>query len=239
MIWICFYLLLANLAHTELSLWNQSARMLGATENIGNSAFKNSISNSSGLEEKGTGILLAREISESRMKAFEEDILWQPGLTAAKDELNFCIALGPFENVISAQIAVKRLQTMGYIVELTSVDTPTGESDYRVVMPPLSSQQEAFRRHRELKSHGIDSFVITEGLDARGISLGVFSTNGPAENYRLALAGLGYEVLLDVLPRVNRGYWVQISAGMFSEELVLEVTSQFIEVDVAETGCMN
>ena len=80
--------------------------------------------------------------------------------------------------IVSARDVAERLKAIGYIVEMTAVDKPTGESDYRVVMPPLSSRQEVFRRHRELKSRGIDSFVITKGVDAQGISLGVFSSNG-------------------------------------------------------------
>jgi hypothetical protein len=69
--------------------------------------------------------------------------------------------------------------------------------------------------------------------------LGVFSSNGAAENYRQTLIGLGYDVLVKVIPRVNRGYWVQISQEKFPEALLLEVAAEFIEVEVAETDCMN
>jgi hypothetical protein len=158
---------------------------------------------------------------------------------AAADELKSCMGLGPFENVISAQDVAERLKAIGYTVETTAVDKPTGESDYRVVMRPLSSKQEVFRRHREFKSRDIKSFVITKGVDAQGISLGVFSSNGAAENYRQALIGLGYDVLVKVIPRVNRGYWVQISQEIFSEALLSEIAAEFIEVEVTETGCMD
>jgi hypothetical protein len=122
---------------------------------------------------------------------------------------------------------------------MTAVDKPTGESDYRVVLPPLSSRQEAFRRHREFKSRGIESFFITKGVDAQGISLGVFSSIGAAEDYRQALISLGYDVLVKVIPRVNRAYWVQISQGIFPESLLSEIAGEFIEVEVTETGCRN
>ena len=237
--WICSSLLFANLTYVAFNLWGQEVNRVSATKNIGDRASKHASSRASGFDGKGPRILLSPEISQSINKSFEAGVLKQPALVAAADGLRPCVGLGPFENVISARKVAVRLQATGYLVEMTSVDTHTGESDYRVLMPPLSSQQDAFRRHRELKSRGINSFLITKGLDALGLSLGVFSSYGSAESYRLALAGLGYDVLLDVLPRVNRGYWVQISEGMFPEELLLEVAAQFIDVEEAETGCMN
>ena len=81
--------------------------------------------------------------------------------------------------------------------------------------------------------------MITKGVDAQGISLGVFSTEDAAGDYRQALIGLGYDVFVKVLPRVNRGYWVQISQQMFPEVVLSEVAAEFNEVDVTETGCMN
>ena len=122
---------------------------------------------------------------------------------------------------------------------MTAVDTPTGKSDYRLVMPPLNSLQKAFRRFRELKSRGIDSFVITKGLRARGISLGVSSSSAAADDCLRSLMGLGYEVLADVIPRVDRGYWVQTREGFFIDELLFDVAAEFIDVGVTETGCMN
>ena len=158
---------------------------------------------------------------------------------AAADDLKSCMGLGPFENIIPAQDIAERLKAIGYTVEMTAVDKPTGESDYRVLLPPLSSLQEVYRRHREFKSRGIDSFVITKGVDAQGISLGVFSSSGAAENYRRTLFSLGYDVLVKVIPRVNRGYWVQISQETFPEALLSELDAEFSEVEVTETACTN
>ena len=237
--WIFYLLLLANLVDMDLNLWVQEARMVGANEITGSSVFKNSSSGAFSFEGQDAKILLYPGISQSGNKADMEVVLEQPTLVASSDEFKSCLGLGPFANIISAQGVAERLKTIGRMVELTAVDTRTGESDYRVVMPPLSSQQEAFRRLRELKSRGIDSFVITQGADAHGITLGVFSSSKRAEAYRQLLIGRGYEVLLDALPRVNRGYWVQIGQGMFPQELRLDVEAEFIGVEVTETGCMN
>ena len=237
--WIFYSLMLANLVNAALNLWAQEAGGGSTSENAGNIAFRASSSRDSGFEQKGARILLLSEALMSSNKSLGEMVLEQPTLVAAADEFKSCLGLGPFENVISVQAVAKRLKAIGYTVEMTAVDTRTGESDYRVMMPPLNSQQEAFRRLRELKSRGIDSSVITKGVNVRGISLGVFASNGLAEDYRQELIGLGYEALLDVLPRVNRGYWIQISQGMFPKKLLLNVAAEFIEVEVTETGCMN
>ena len=237
--WVFSALLFANLAYMALNLWVQEAEIMSTTENAGNIASKTSSSWASGFEQRGARIVLLSEARKSSNKSPGKMVLEQPKLVAAADEFNSCLGLGPFENVISVQGVAKRLKTFGYNIEMTAVDTHTGESDYRVVMPPLSSQREAFRKLRELKSRGIDSSIITKGLNVQGISLGVFASNGSAEDYRQELIGLGYEVLLDVLPRVNRGYWVQISQGIFPEKLLLDVAAEFIEVEVTETGCMN
>ena len=237
--WLFYSLLVANLAYMTLSLWGQGLDKMSKLEVAGSIVLESSSSRSSDFEKKGAGIKLLSEIGQLGHNSTDRSVLKQPTLVAAADELRSCMGLGPFENVISAQGVAERLKAIGYTAEMTAVDTLTGESDYRVVMLPLSSRQEAFRKLRELRSRGIDSFAITKGVYDRGLSLGVFSSNRSAEDYRKILVGLGYDVLLDVLPRVSRGYWVQISRKVFPRKLLLDVTAEFIGVEVAETGCMN
>jgi len=237
--WIFYSLLLANLAYMALNLSGAVTSRVGASGNTGENVFKNTAPWGSGFEQKGTRALFLLEDSQPGNKSTLVAVMEQPTLVAAADELKSCMGLGPFENIVSARDVAERLKAIGYIVEMTAVDKPTGESDYRVVMPPLSSRQEVFRRHRELKSRDIDSFVITKGVDAQGISLGVFSSDGTAENYRQTLIDQGYDVLVKVIPRVNRGYWVQISQEIFPEVLLSEIVAEFIEVEVTETGCIN
>lgn len=237
--WIFYTLLLANLAYMALNLGGAVTSRVGATANAGENVFKDTVPWGSGFEQKGTRALFLLEDSQPGNKSTLVAVMEQPTLVAAADELKSCMGLGPFENIVSARDVAERLKAIGYIVEMTAVDKPTGESDYRVVMPPLGSRQEVFRRHRELKSRDIDSFVITKGVDAKGISLGVFSSDGAAENYRQGLIDQGYDVLVKVIPRVNRGYWVQISQEIFPEVLLSEIIAEFIEVEVTETGCMS
>ena len=234
--WIFYSLLLANLAYMVLSLSGAGTARVGDT---GAGVGQNADPRGSGFEQKSTRTLVLLKDSHPGNKPIPVAVIEQPRLVAAEDGLEPCVGLGRFENILSAQDVAERLKAIGYRVEMTAVDKPNGEFDYRVVMPPMSSQQEVYRRHREFKSRGIDSFVITKGVDAQGISLGVFSSNGAAENYQQTLIGLGYDVLVKVIPRVNRGYWVQISQEKFPEALLLEVAAEFIEVEVTKTDCMN
>lgn len=236
--WIFYSLLLANLAYLVLNLSGAGAVRFGAPDIAAETESKSAGSRISGYERKAAGSLLLLKDRQPGDQSIPV-VLEQPTRVAAADDLKSCMGLGPFENIIPAQDIAERLKAIGYTVEMTAVDKPTGESDYRVVMPPLSSLQEVYRRHREFKSRGIHSFVITKGVDAQGISLGVFSSSGAAENYRRTLFSLGYDVLVKVIPRVNRGYWVQISQETFPEALLSELDAEFSEVEVTETACTN
>jgi hypothetical protein len=119
-----------------------------------------------------------------------------------------CLAIGPFEDLFSGQAVVDQLLALDIESELRAVDQTTGESDYRVLIPPAPSLQEAFRKLRELKSRDIDSYVITQGADALGISLGVFSSKVAAEAMQALREREGYEVEIVEIPRLSREFWL-------------------------------
>ena len=235
--WIFYTLLLANLAYLAFNL---IAKATPAVTDDSNPTMVNiSPSWEAPFEERGARILFLSEAVEQENKSTLKLLPEQPTLVAPASDLKACMGLGPFENVLSAQDVAGRLNAMSYTAKMTAVDTPTGEFDYRVMLPPVSSTQEAFRKLREFKSRDIDSFVITKGVNARGISLGVFSSNGTAEDHRRALVAQGYDVHVNAIPRVNRSYWIQINQGMFPEGLLSDVATEFNQVEVTETGCMN
>ncbi|MEX2490080.1 MAG: SPOR domain-containing protein [Pseudomonadales bacterium] len=119
-----------------------------------------------------------------------------------------CLAAGPFEDMGMARDAAERLTSLDLDSEVKAIDEPTGENDYRVMIPPATSLQDAFRKLKELKAQGIDSYVITKGSDALGISLGVFSTREGAETLADNRQKGGYEVEITEIARLNREYWI-------------------------------
>lgn len=119
-----------------------------------------------------------------------------------------CLAVGPFGGMGVAQDVVERLTSLDLESDVKAIDQPTGENDYRVMIPPASSLQNAFRKLKELKAQDIDSYVITQGPDALGISLGVFSTREGAETLADNRKQGGYEVEITEITRLNREYWI-------------------------------
>ncbi|MBO6558403.1 MAG: SPOR domain-containing protein [Pseudomonadales bacterium] len=150
-----------------------------------------------------------------------------------------CRGLGPFEDILLAQNVTERLNAAGVSVSLNALDTATGEFDFRVVIPPLPSLQEAFRRLRELKSRDIDSYVITQGQDAQGISLGVFSSDEAAQRHSTFLAERGYEAEIKRIPRLSRSYWIHSRGGLLSNSDLEMLIEGIPEVSLSETACIN
>lgn len=191
------------------------------------------------LADQITIELLSEKKGTSSRDVEVAEILENPVSADSVIEDGLCRGLGPFENVISAQDVAERFTTFGMQVDLRAVDRKTGDFDYRVVLPPLNSLQEAFRRLRELKSRGIDSYVISQGEDAQGISLGVFSSGTSASNYRQKMVGLGYPVVIKEIPRIFRGYWIFNQSSEFPANILESVKNEFSGVDLTETACLN
>ncbi|MDZ7684093.1 MAG: hypothetical protein U5O39_02890 [Gammaproteobacteria bacterium] len=63
-----------------------------------------------------------------------------------------CAAAGPFQDVFEAEAMVQQAAALDIKAEMHAVDEPTEEVEYRVLIPPASSIEEAFRKLRELKS---------------------------------------------------------------------------------------
>jgi hypothetical protein len=119
-----------------------------------------------------------------------------------------CMAIGPFNDLNSGQGVVTQLTALDLIVELKAVDNESVNRDYRVMIPPASSPQEAFRKLRELQSQNIDSYVISAGRNSQGISLGVFSTRFAAVALQEELQDAGYNPEIVDMPTLTREFWI-------------------------------
>jgi hypothetical protein len=224
--WIFFSLLLANLAYLGYQLLIESDGPAAVTGKF--------------VEDEKRILLLSERKGLSDRALEAEAVLENPLTFDQEVQGDVCRGLGPFEDILSAQDVAERLGAAGFPIDLRAVDVSTGGADYRVVMPPLPSLQDAFRRLRELKSRGIDSYVIAEGADTQGISLGVFSSEVAARNQQEDLLAEGYDTELRVIDRVVRGYWLfAMEPRPFPEALLRSVTQEYSGVNVTETVCMN
>jgi hypothetical protein len=119
-----------------------------------------------------------------------------------------CQVFGPLNDLFAGQALVEKLKLYDMQATLKALDKISGGSDYRVLIPPAKSSQDAFRKLRELKSSDIDSYVITQGPDELGISLGLFSSLAAAESASADLAVNGYVTQVRETPRLRREFWV-------------------------------
>lgn len=121
-----------------------------------------------------------------------------------------CLFLGSFEEVAEAEQVEQRLLSLD-ISSQTQVVEAAGAVDYWVYLPPLASRQASLRQLRELQARKIDSYIISQGDLANGISLGIFPRRDSADSVISRLRRAGYEPLLRELARANRSHWVRIA----------------------------
>ena len=181
-------------------------------------------------------ITLIKDVIEELRKDEPDQVDTDP-LTNDDDN---CMALGPFEDILSGQDVSDRLTTMGLVVNLRAIDEPTGEYDFRLMLPPAASLEDAFRKRRELQAQDIVGHVITEGRDEFAISLGVYSSEEAVKAAQIDHANSGYKSIVARIPRLNRSYWVitedRIPRGI-TENLIKELQSKFEQVSLDSMNC--
>src|SRR5690606_29996859 len=115
-----------------------------------------------------------------------------------------------FQQEEGARQVEQRLMALDIQAEVRAVDAAAG-LDYWVYLAPLASRQASLRQLKELQARKIDSYIITQGDLANGISLGIFPRSDSAESVMHRLRDAGYEPMLRELPRAQRSYWVRIA----------------------------
>jgi hypothetical protein len=152
-----------------------------------------------------------------------------------------CAALGPLADLFAGQNLVEKLRAFELDVVLQAIDENTGGSDFRVVIPPAKTLQDAFRKVRELKSGDIDSYVISQGQDALGISLGLFSSRGAAEVAQSRFSADGYETQVREITHLQRNFWVFAAKAGSSLEidpvLWASILEDFPEIQQIKRRC--
>lgn len=245
--WIFLSLLLGNAGYLAYRLFEAESVSLATTTSESTSRIpsvdllseESEASRQDEVERVLGNPLRIAKVDPSSESIASSDGLESVAIVLPVSEERHCSGLGPFANVAVAQNVSERLAALGQNVELQAIDRQMSDLDFRVVLPPLKSVQEAFRRLRELKSQDIDSYVITQGPDAQGISLGVFSSRAAADKYQGDMAGIGYRAEVKELPRISRGYWLLLRDGAFDKTIKDEVAAEFPAISVDESVCLN
>jgi len=136
-----------------------------------------------------------------------------------------CVRVGPYFSVSTARKVATSVGLVDYRIE--SEDFTDEKVDYRVYLPPAKSIEEAYRTRKLLRSSNIDSFVMTDGPLARGVSLGVFSSRASAESFKSQSSIVVYKPVVAPISRVQRSHWLQLDyAPVERDKLIAEIIRQ-------------
>ena len=217
--WIILVLVFANLGYFAWGSFQESK-----------SNYQVSSDRTDAVAETGRRLVLLSESNPvSRIKESTVVKTESPTETKDQDTSVQCLALGPFQSPDVIDQVQQRLFSLG-IESRERADQNSQAADYWVHIPPLASRDAAIRLLRELQAQKFDSFVITQGELANGISLGLFSKYDSAKTVRRRLMDAGYPVEIKTLSRQPESWWLELNPGAeekldtyFWDELVKRV----------------
>ena len=130
-----------------------------------------------------------------------------------------CRMWGPYNDELALAELRRQIADVAERLEVRAAEI-RGSPDYLVHVDTQGNIDTARRMQRELRSQNFEAYLMSGGSFANGLSVGVFSQRGRAENQRGTVAGLGYEVSIEALPRVQEVYhlFAQVPA-----DLVLDI----------------
>ncbi len=186
----------------------------------------------------GGGVQLVSEVAPSQLHEYPPNpVVVDVGNLPARNSgsvvpppSSYCVQVGVFESITDASDFISVYgASMAVALDARLLEV---KPQYRVYLPPLESRGAAISAIEQLRATlsanklVIDSFLIPQGDLVNGIALGLFSEPANAENVKLQLEKVGYEVViqevqaareeLNVMIRelkseaVFQGYWAEI-----------------------------
>lgn len=129
----------------------------------------------------------------------------------AQGRAALCYVAGPFTDEIDAKHLQARAQALGFSGRLNAVEISSDEpAEYWVYVPPRASREAALRTLRELQNRKFDSYIITQGELAEGVSLGLFRNQERAYGLQKNVAAFDIPVEVRVVNKTTREHWVEI-----------------------------
>lgn len=132
-----------------------------------------------------------------------------------------CYSAGPYMDELDARHLLARVSAVGLNGRIKDVEIETGEpAEYWVHVPPRASREEALRVLKELQKRNLDSYIITQGELAEGVSLGLFRNKDSAYDLQRKVAGFDLPVDVLVVNHSRREYWVEVvEASQLNERM--------------------
>lgn len=128
-----------------------------------------------------------------------------------------CYTVGPFTSSSMLMRFTERMKEKRFSLRVD--ERKVAAKDYWVYMPAFTNRVKADEKLRELRSMGVESFVVTEGSYINAISLGHFSRKELAQSFRdkMAASGLVVEYREVVESQVSK--WVFLSPSRSKSNL--------------------
>lgn len=227
--WVALSLVLLNVGYFAWGMFQQS-RM----------SYHTRVGNGVPREEAGRRLELFSERQQAQ-SSHQAVIAESSPPAPVSDEDTQCLFLGPFASAAQADQLQQRLFAIG-VSSRERADENDQQSDYWVHIPPLPSRDAAIRQLRELQAQKIDSFVITQGELANGISLGLFSRKESATTVSRRLMEAGYPVAIKSLPKAPEKWWLELSdeeEGKLNERFWGEVAHQHPGLKKLKKSCKS
>ena len=150
-------------------------------------------------------------------------------------EGDLCYTLGPFREMKTLRLVTREIKD--YVVEASFRSKEEQEQTmFRVFVRPVGSKQEAKAVIKELVSKNIrDYFIITDGPNKNGISLGYFSNKNRAYRHADRVRKLGFDATAEPVFRSYTIYWLdyKIKAG---NEIPQQIFDQHLESSAQRLG---
>ena len=118
-----------------------------------------------------------------------------------------CWAVGPYLIEVDAKNMHARLLALDISARLENKAVVV-KKEFWVYLEPLANKKMALRKLKELQKRGVDSFVITEGELANGISLGLFAQKESVDRLLKKLAKKKLVPKVKPLERKRNQHWV-------------------------------
>ena len=141
---------------------------------------------------------------------------------------DLCYTLGPFREMKTLRMVTREIRD--FVVEASFRSKEEKEQTmFRVLVRPVGSKQAAKDLVRQMVNKNIkDYFIITEGPQKNGISLGYFSEKKRAYRHAERVRKLGFDAIAEPVFNSYTIYWLdyRISSG---DEIPQQIFDQHLE----------
>lgn len=122
-----------------------------------------------------------------------------------------CYVAGPYVELEGAENLLSRAKSLGFSGKVNTLVVVGNEpSEYWVHVPPRISREAAMRTLRELQKRNVDSYIITQGEMAEGISIGLFRNKDSAYGLQERISAWSVPAEVKVINKDTKEYWAEI-----------------------------